>query len=72
MIDFDRKPSPKSKEEQEFDTLNAEYTEKFGVPYVFAIGLDGSPWNEVLADIRRRIAENDPQPKPDYEPGNDY
>lgn len=72
MIDFTRQPSQKTEEEKAFDALNEEYEEKFGVPYVFSIGLDGSPWNEVLEDIRRRIAENDPQPKPDYEPGNNY
>ena len=69
MIDFNRKPSPKSEQEQAFDTLNEQYTEKYGKPYTFSIGVDSAPWDEVIADIRRRIAEDDPQEPPDYEPG---
>lgn len=72
MIDFTREPSPKSENEKRFDELNAKYTEAFGVPYVFSIGLDCNSWEETLKDIQRRIAENDPQPAPDYEPGNVY
>ena len=72
MIDFNRKPSPKSEKEQEFDRLNQEYTEKFGVPYVFSIGADGSSWDETLEDIRQRIKDGNKQPEPDYEPGDDY
>lgn len=67
MIDFNRKPSPKSESEKRFDELNAEYTEKFGEPYNFAIGIDVDTWDEVLADISRRIQENDPKPKPEYD-----
>ena len=72
MIDFNVKPREKSKEEKEFDRLNEEYAEKFGEPYTFRIGLDSSTWEEVLVDVRKRIANNNPQPKPDYEPGLDY
>lgn len=72
MIDFNRKPSPKTEEEKAFDALNNEYYEKFGVPYVFSFCVSEMTWTETLADIRRRIAENDPQPQPDYEPGNVY
>lgn len=72
MIDFSRKPSPKSESEIAFDELSKEYESLFGKPYVFSIGIDGSSWEEVLADIRRRIAENDPQPSPDYEPDTIY
>ena len=72
MIDFTRQPSQKTEEEKAFDALNDEYTEKFGVPYVFAICIDETNWSDTLADIRRRIAENDPQPQPDYQPGNVY
>lgn len=72
MIDFNVKPREKSAEEKEFDKLNAEYTEKFGEPYTFRIGLDSYTWSETLTDIRKRIDNNDPQPKPDYEPDEDY
>ena len=72
MIDFSRKPSPKSAEEKAFDELNEQYTEKFGKPYVFAIGIDSAPWADVLADIRQRIGSGQPQPEPDYEPDVDY
>lgn len=72
MLDFNRKPSPKSAEEQEFDKLNEEYTAKFGKPYTFAIGIDINTWAETLADIRRRIRENDPKPDPEYEEGLVY
>lgn len=71
MIDFSRKPTPKSAEEQEFDRLNAEYEEKFGEPYTLRVGF-GASWAETLEDIRKRISANDPQSKPDYEPGNVY
>lgn len=72
MIDFDRKPSPKSAEEKAFDALNAEYTAQFGKPYVFDFAAEPMTWAEALADIRRRIANNEPQPVPDYKPGVDY
>ena len=72
MIDFNAKPTAKSEQEKEFDLLNEQYEEMFGKPYVFSICVDVLSWEETLADIRRRIAENDPQPKPDYEPGNIY
>ena len=72
MIDFNAKPREKSEQEKEFDLLNEQYEEKFGKPYVFNIGIDSMTWDETLADIRRRIAENDPQKKPDYESGVVY
>lgn len=72
MVDFNRKPSKKSADEESFDKLNAEYTEKFGTPYVFRIGFDGNSWAETLADVRRRIDTNDPQEKPKYTAGVDY
>ena len=72
MIDFDRKPTKKNAQEQEFDTLNKEYAEKFGSLYVFSIGVDFMTLEEALSDIRQRIATNNPQPAPDYEPGNVY
>lgn len=71
MIDFNMQPYPKSAEEQEFDNLNAQYTEKFGDPYVFDFSVSMT-WAEALADIRRRIAENDPQKPPEYKPGVNY
>ena len=72
MIDFTRQPKPKSDAEITFDRLNDEYETKYGVPYVFAIGLNSMSWEEAIADIRRRIDENDPQQNPDYESGNVY
>lgn len=72
MIDFNAKPREKSEQEKEFDLLNEQYEEKFGKPYVFNIGIDSMTWDETLADIRRRIAENDPQNKPNYEQGIVY
>lgn len=71
MLDFDKPPIEKPKEEKMFDELNVEYRKKFGVPYVFNVGFSMT-WEEALADIRRRIAENDPQPEPDYKPGELY
>ena len=71
MIDFDMKPYPKSAEEQEFDRLNEQYTEKFGESYVFDFSVSMT-WEEALADIRRRIAENEPQQIPKYKPGANY
>ena len=71
-MDFNRKPSPKSAEELEFDALNQEYEAKFGTPYFFQIGIDTGTHSEVLADIRRRIAENDPKKEVEYEPENVY
>lgn len=71
MLDFDKKPIEKSTEEKKFDELNAEYTEKFGFPYVFNIGFSMS-WEEVLADIRNCIDTNTPQEQPDYKPGAVY
>lgn len=72
MIDFSREPTPKSAEEKAFDELNEQYVERFGVPYVFAIGVDSFSWTETLTDIRQRIEQNNPQQKPGYEPGNIY
>ena len=72
MIDFSRKPSPKTEEEKAFDALNEKYEEKFGEPYVFAIGVDGRDWPEVLEDIRRRIEHGEPQPEPEYQQGDIY
>lgn len=72
MIDFSMKARQKSPEEKAFEELNAQYEKQFGKPYVFAIGFDSNSWSETLADIRRRIAENDPQPEPDYQPGDLY
>lgn len=66
MIDFDRKPSPKSEKEQAFDALNAEYTEKFGRGYVFDYAAEPMTWEETIADIRRRIDDGKPQPEPEY------
>lgn len=72
MIDFDRKPSPKTAEETEFDALNEEYAAKFGTPYVFDFAAEPMTWEEALADIRRRIADNDPQTMPKYKKGVEY
>ena len=72
MIDFNRKPSEKSDEEKTFDSLNEEYFNKFGVSYVFAFCVDNMTWTEAIEDIKRRIAEDDPQQEPDYKPGNVY
>ena len=72
MIDFNRKPTPKSENEKRFDELNETYMEKFGVPYVFHIGLDSGSWEETLSDIQKRIETGEPQPEPDYEPDNVY
>lgn len=71
MLDFDKPPIEKSAEERTFDELNVEYRKKFGVTYVFNVGFPMT-WDEVFTDIRRRIAENDPQPVPDYKPGELY
>jgi 2-oxo-4-hydroxy-4-carboxy--5-ureidoimidazoline (OHCU) decarboxylase len=72
VLDFDRKPSQKSADEIEFDSLCDVYKEQFGKPYVFDYAAEPMTWEEALADIRRRIADNDPQPAPDYKPGVDY
>ena len=72
MIDFDRKPTEKTEDEKEFDSVNEKYSEKFGAPYTFRIGLDFSTFAEAISDILRRIAENDPQPPPDYNPKDVY
>ena len=72
MIDFDRKPTPRSAEESELELLRDAYEETFGAPYVFAVGLNENTMQETLADLRRRIAEHDPQPAPKYEKGVDY
>jgi 2-oxo-4-hydroxy-4-carboxy--5-ureidoimidazoline (OHCU) decarboxylase len=69
MIDFDMKPREKSEEERAFDALNAEYTAKFGKPYVFDFASDAMTMEETLADIRRRIDSNTPQEIPAYKPG---
>lgn len=72
MIDFLAKPRIKSEEEIEFDKLNEIYTERFGKPYVFMVGLDSLSWEETLADIRQRLETGEPQPEPDYQPGIQY
>ena len=72
MLDFDRQPTPRNAEETELETLRDAYEETFGVPYVFAVGLNENTMQETLADIRRRIAEHDPQPAPEYQNGVDY
>lgn len=72
MLDFDRKPTPKSEEEKAFDALNEQYAKKFGKPYAFAVGISADTMRETLADMRRRIDDNDPQPDPDYKPDEDY
>ena len=72
MLDFDRQPSAKSADEIELENLMAAYQQTFGVPYVFAVGMDENTMQETLADIRRRIAEKKPQPAPEYKPGEDY
>ena len=72
MIDFNIEPSPKSEKERQFDELNERYTETFGFPYVFSIGIDCKTWDEALEDIRLRIENGEPQPEPDYEPGLEY
>ena len=64
---FDRKPAQKSQQEQEFDKLNRLYTERFGEPYRFSVGIDASSWDEVLADIRRCLDTDKKQPAPDYD-----
>ena len=72
MMNFSAEPARKSEKEKLFDELNAQYTEKFGKPYFFAIGIGFSTWDETIEDIRKRIETGEPQPEPDYEPGNDY
>ena len=72
MIDFNVKPREKSEDERKFDKLNELYEEKFGNPYVFAIGIDSDSWDNVLSDIQKRIENNEPQPQPDYEPTTMY
>lgn len=72
MMDFTPGTAQKSEKERLFDELNAKYTEKFGKPYFFAIGMGFSTWDETIEDIRHRIEMGEPQPEPDYEPGNDY
>ena len=72
MIDFNRKPTPKSAEEVEFDRLNEEYKAKFGQPYFFQIGIDSGSWQETLKDIRQRIANNDPKKETEYKAGAVY
>ena len=69
MIDFNRPPREKTEYEKQFDELNAEYTRKFGKPYVFDFAGAFMNQDETLADIRRRIAENNPQKEPDYKSG---
>lgn len=72
MIDFDMKPEEKSADEQAFDALNAQYTAQFGTPYVFDYAAEPMTWAEAIADIQRRITDNDPQPAPKYKDGVDY
>ena len=69
MLDFSRKPSPKSAEEIEFIELNKQYEAKFGVPYFFQMGIDSGSWAEVLRDIRERIANNNPKKEVGYKRG---
>lgn len=71
MINFDRKPDPKTENEKVFDELQKKYEKKFGKSYVFHVGTCNT-WEETLADISKRIMNNDPQPEPEYEPGVDY
>ena len=72
MIDFDRKPSKKSAEEVEFEEASKEYAQKFGAGYALRYSDEFQTIPEAIADIRRRITENDPQPAPEYEPGDIY
>lgn len=72
MIDFNRKPAEKTDAEKEYETLCEKYFEKFGVPYGIAVGLDSGTMEEIITDIRRRIARNDPQPQPGYNPKDVY
>lgn len=72
MLNFDREPTPRSADEIELESLMAAYAETFGKPYVFAVGINTNTMHETLSDIRRRIANKDPQPAPDYKPGVDY
>ena len=72
MIDFNMPPREKTTEEEQFDELNAEYIKAFGLPYVFDFAAESLTWEETFADMRRRIAENDPQKTPEYKPGVDY
>lgn len=72
MLDFDRKPSAKSEEETTFDALNEKYAEKFGKPYVFDFAAEPMTWTEAIADIKRRIADNEPHAAPEYMKGVKY
>lgn len=72
MIDFDMPKREKSEEEKRFDELNAEYKKAFGELYVFDYAAESMKWEETFADMRRRIAENDPQKPPAYNSGVDY
>lgn len=72
MIDFNVPQRAKTPEEKQFDELNEKYEALFGFPYHFAIGINLPTWEEAISDIRRRIAENDPQPPPDYDPNYVY
>lgn len=72
MIDWMNRQPNKSAQEIEFDALNEKYTAMFGTPYVFDYAAESMTWDEAIADIRRRIANKDPQPAPDYKPGVDY
>lgn len=72
MIDFDKPSRVKTEDEKRFDDLNAEYQKAFGIPYVFDYAAESMTFEETLADMRRRIAENDPQKPPAYKPGVEY
>lgn len=72
MIDFDRKPAKKTEKERNFDVLCEHYQSKYGKPYVFRFGIDFQTWDEAIADLRRRIKENDPQTPPEYKEGDLY
>lgn len=72
MINFNRKPSARSKEEQQLEESMKQYRDKFGTPYKISIGIDNMTVDEMRADILRRIADNDPKQAPDYESGMDY
>lgn len=72
MIDFDRKPTPKSAAEAEFDAMNEKYVAKFGKPYVFDFAAESMTLAEAVADMRQRIATNKPQPTPEHKKGFNY
>ena len=66
MIDLNRKPE-KSKEEIEFEELNKQYQEKFGKPFVFAVGMYAPTWKEALKDIQKCLSTGEIQRIPEYD-----